>query len=141
MSRITVILAKSSSPAAGHDYNWGLPAFDDTKTLVGFYLMDVNNEIVFWPACVFSDLLPVDLALALPGCALEETASLLVFHESGDVENSGRRLVAIGDAETLQTDRSPADGAFVALREKGIKQVVVQAKGHFGYAGVLTKLK
>ena len=64
MSRITFILAKSSSPAAGHDYNWGLPAFDDTKTLVGFYLMDVDNEIVFWPACVFTDLLPVDLALA-----------------------------------------------------------------------------
>ena len=67
-TKVNVVLAKISGPAAGHDMIWGLPAFDDTKTLVGFYLRDFDDgEILFEPAWALSNLLPADVALARYG--------------------------------------------------------------------------
>ena len=64
-ARVEVVLAKMYRPADGHDYNWGLPAFDGTKTLLGYYHVRVDDgAIAFAPAWVFPNLLPADVALA-----------------------------------------------------------------------------
>ena len=63
-TKVNVVLAKIFTNAAV----WGLPAFDDTKTLVGFYLRDFDDgEILFEPAWALSNLLPADVALARYG--------------------------------------------------------------------------
>jgi hypothetical protein len=63
-ARVKVVLAKSSSPAAGHNYNWGLPAFDEKRDLLGYYQVNVRGTIAFEPTWATPNLLPADVALA-----------------------------------------------------------------------------
>jgi hypothetical protein len=90
-TKVNVVLAKISGPAAGHDMIWGLPAFDDTKTLVGFYLRDFGDgEILFEPAWALSNLLPADVALARYGYDREMKEKSDAVHslfQYGSVEN------------------------------------------------------